>query len=188
MLSTIQGDQTYFCSLQATDTFAYVTYAPHLNSQTTPSRSKRKPSPHGKISSQRSSNQLARQNLRRQVITTFSQETTFLCIFGTCVILNSLFRPSMSLIILKRNYVMSMKMSVFSINSIFRSHLTLARSSPVATMAMPTFLIYRGTLILPFRSTSWTNVASNAAFFAPTRARESLVPSCQRFRQLSSLI
>lgn len=188
MLSTIRGDPTYFCSLQAPDTFVYVTYAPHLDSQTTPSRSKRRPSPHGRIFSQRSSNQLERQNLRRQAIITFSQETTFPCIFGTCVILNSLYRPLMSLTILKRNYVMSMKTSAFSISSISRSHLILARSSLVATMATPTFLIYRGTLTQPFRSNLWTNVASNAAFFARTRARKSLVPSCQRSRQLSSLI
>ena len=146
-LSTIQGDPTCFCSHQAMGTSAYVTFAPHLNFQTTPSKSRRRPSPRARISSQRSFNQLARQNLRRQVTTTFSQETTFPCIFGTCVILSSLYRPWTSPTILKRNFVMSTRMSVSSINLIFKSHLTLDRSSPVATMATLTFSTYKSTSI-----------------------------------------
>ena len=145
MLSTTQGVRTCFYFPQATDISAYATFASHLNSQTTLSKLKRRPSLRARISLPRSSNRLEKLNLRRQATTTYSLEITFRCIFGTYEILNSPSKLWMWPTISRRSSAMSTKMSASLISLIFRSHLILDRSWRAATTATLTSWTFRGT-------------------------------------------
>ena len=177
MLSTTRGAPTFSCSPRARATSVYATCERPHSILTTRWRLSSRRARLSKTSLRRLYTRWVKRSLLQLATTIFSHGTIFQCSSGMYEIQTSPFRHSMWQTTWKRSFAMFTRMSVYLTNSIYKCHQIPDRCWPVATMGTLTFLTCRGTLTLPYRSTSWTSVAKHVESSALTRVNESLEAS-----------